>query len=78
MSYKLYDIIEFDNDSFVVSAFNKYNGKNYIYLIEIDKEENLQENFEVLEIDNGKLFKIKDDVLFSKLVDIFTESIIQE
>ena len=62
------DIITLDdNNNYIIASKIKYNDKNYYYLVDVNKSDNLMFCYE----DKGDLVEINDKKLTTKLLPLF-------
>ncbi len=59
-----------DNNEYIIASKVNYDGKNYYYLVDVNKPENLMFCYE----DNEDLVELKDKKLTTELLPLFYEA----
>ena len=71
MKIDLKDLLTIDNKEYAVAAKIKYNGKNYIYLININDTSDIK----FCLIENERVFEIFEKEIVTKLLEMITKNV---
>ena len=72
MENRIDKIITLSNDKkYMIIDQGNYDGKYYYLTSKVDENNNLSEEFNILEDNGGKVTNVKDEKLFNALIDYF-------